>query len=64
MDDEDRAVAAITAGVCVSGLQTLSFRTEVPDLLRSTTDARRRRFEELADVEIRVPLFDRDRGRG
>jgi hypothetical protein len=63
MDDEDRAVAAITAGVC-EGLQTLSSRAEVPDLLRSTTDARRRRFEELADVEIRVPLFDRDRGRG
>jgi hypothetical protein len=64
MDDEDRAVASITAGVCVSGLQTLSYRAEVPGLLRSATDPRRRRFEELADVEIRVPPLDGDRGRG
>jgi hypothetical protein len=55
MDDEDRAVAAITAGY-VRGLQTLSSRAEVPDLLRSTTDARRRRFEELADVDPSTAL--------
>jgi hypothetical protein len=71
MDDEDGAVAAIAAVVC-EALASPVVRAEVADLLMGATDARRRRFEqlaealaeELADVEIRVPLLDGDRGRG
>jgi hypothetical protein len=63
MDDEDGAVAAIAAAVC-EALANPVVRAEVADLLGGTTDARRRRFEELADVEIRVLPLDGDRGRG
>jgi hypothetical protein len=71
MDDDDGAVAAIAAVVC-DALADPIVCAEVADLLTGASDARRRRFkeladeltQELADVEIRAPLFDGDRRRG
>jgi predicted nuclease with TOPRIM domain len=65
MDDDDDAVAAIAAVVC-EALADPTVRAEVADLVAGATDARRRRFEELAerlaeelaDAEIRVPLIE------